>query len=155
MVDQLQDTHDHLSRAVEALVSGADWQRMLSVASRFHTYSTATNSLMIAAQFPTASHIGGYQFWRTLGRQVRAGERGIRILAPVTCRTTTDDTTEPERLGDDERHLRQTYEILSVMSHPNRSWPASVVLVPTLNAAVKHVLCRLVCLRWTLPSMKP
>ena len=24
-----------------------------------------------------------------------------------------------ERLGDDERHLRQTYEILSVMSHPN------------------------------------
>ena len=56
----------------------------------------ATNSLMIAAQFPTASHIGGYQFWRTLGRQVRAGEHGIRILAPVTRRTTTtDDTTEP------------------------------------------------------------
>ena len=79
----------------------------------------ATNSLMIAAQFPTASHIGGYQFWRTLGRQVRAGERGIRILAPVTCRTTTDDTTEPERLGDDGRHLRQTYEILSAMSHSN------------------------------------
>ncbi len=95
MVDQLQDTHDHLSRAVEAVVSGADWQRMLSVASRFHIYSP-TNSLMIAAQFPTASHIGGYQFWRTLGRQVRAGEHGIRILAPVTCRTTTDDTTGPD-----------------------------------------------------------
>ena len=40
MVDQLQDTHDHLSRAVEALVSGADWQRMLAVAARFHAYRT-------------------------------------------------------------------------------------------------------------------
>jgi hypothetical protein len=44
--------------------------------------------------------VAGYRAWQALGRQVRRGERGITILAPVTYRTTVDadDDTE-ERAG--------------------------------------------------------
>jgi len=63
----------------------------------------------IAAQRPDATHVAGYAAWRQLGRQVRKGERGIQILAPVSTRvpdidpertaatTTADGKTEPTR----------------------------------------------------------
>jgi hypothetical protein len=48
---------------------------------------------------PTATHIGGYQFWLRMGRHVRKGEKGIAILAPMVGRTrATDDVP-----GDDEQ----------------------------------------------------
>ncbi len=37
--DRLTELHDRITAAVEALVTGEDWQQMLSVAARFHTYS--------------------------------------------------------------------------------------------------------------------
>ena len=56
---------------------------MLAVAARFHTYSP-NNVLLIAAQRPDATRVAGYRAWAQLGREVRKGEHGIAILAPVT-----------------------------------------------------------------------
>jgi hypothetical protein len=36
--DKLKDAHDRLTQAVEGIVTGDDWQRMLKVASKFHRY---------------------------------------------------------------------------------------------------------------------
>lgn len=55
---------------------------MLEVASRFHAYSL-NNLLLILWQRGDATRVAGYRKWREMGRQVRKGERGIRILAPV------------------------------------------------------------------------
>jgi hypothetical protein len=54
----------------------------LSAMGRFHTYSFG-NILEIARQRPNATHVAGLYAWNQLGRSVRKGERGIRILAPV------------------------------------------------------------------------
>ena len=42
--------------------------------------------MLIWAQAPRASYVAGYQAWLQLGRQVRKGEQGISILAPVLSR---------------------------------------------------------------------
>lgn len=52
---------------------------------RLHKYSFG-NCLLIAAQCPSATHVAGYQTWRQLGRQVRKGETGIRIMVPYVFR---------------------------------------------------------------------
>jgi len=49
---------------------------------RFHNYSFG-NILEIARQKPNATRVAGLYAWNQLGRKVRKGERGIRILAPV------------------------------------------------------------------------
>lgn len=61
----------------------------LAMLGRFHRYSLA-NVLLIAMQFPRATHVAGYRTWQGLGRQVRRGERGIRILAPIIRRIRKD-----------------------------------------------------------------
>ncbi len=54
----------------------------LSAMGRFHKYSFG-NILEIARQKPDATHVAGLYAWNQLGRKVRKGERGIRILAPM------------------------------------------------------------------------
>jgi hypothetical protein len=50
--------------------------------SRFHNYSLG-NILEIARQKPDAIRVAGFWKWKELGRSVKKGEKGIRILAPI------------------------------------------------------------------------
>ena len=54
----------------------------LNAMSRFHNYSFG-NVLEIARQRPDATRVAGMYAWNQLGRKVKKGERGIRILAPI------------------------------------------------------------------------
>src|SRR5580700_8952640 len=54
----------------------------LDAMSRFHNYSFG-NVLEIARQRPTATRVAGMYAWNQLGRRVKKGEKGIRILAPI------------------------------------------------------------------------
>jgi antirestriction protein ArdC len=54
----------------------------LTAMSRFHNYSFG-NILEIARQKPDATHVAGFHTWNQLGRRVKKGEKGIRILAPI------------------------------------------------------------------------
>jgi antirestriction protein ArdC len=71
-----------LQSALAELVTGEEWQRYLVVQARFHTYSF-WNTVAIVRARPDASRLAGFQQWRRLGRQVRKGEHGIAILAPI------------------------------------------------------------------------
>jgi len=88
-LDRLQAVHDILTRAVADLAQSDAWQRMLRTAARFHHYSPH-NVLLITAQCPQAEAVAGYQTWKQLDRQVRKGEKGIAILAPVVRRRSLE-----------------------------------------------------------------
>jgi len=49
-----------------------------------------SNVLLITSQCPHARAVAGFGTWKQLGRQVRRGENGIAILAPVTRRDAAD-----------------------------------------------------------------
>ena len=64
--------------------------------SRFHNYSFG-NVLEIARQRPTATRVAGLYAWNQLGRKVKKGEKGIRILAPIIgIRRKTDEEAEKD-----------------------------------------------------------
>jgi antirestriction protein ArdC len=70
LIDQLEAGHsDALTAYLDAM-------------SRFHNYSFG-NILEIARQRPSASRVAGMYAWNQLGRRVKKGEKGIRILAPI------------------------------------------------------------------------
>src|SRR4051812_31752629 len=82
-----------LAEQVETLRTSEGWQHWLDVAAKFRTYSLA-NQLLICAQRPEATHVAGYRTWRQLGRHVRKGEHGIRIIAPMIRRTVDRDAAD-------------------------------------------------------------
>src|SRR5215207_5461554 len=98
--DGVAEALSRLDQAVSAIHDSDAFRRYLDVQARFHRYSYANALLILSAQ-PTATQVAGYRTWQSLGRQVRRGERGIKILVPMKIRepggqTTTDtgDTVE-------------------------------------------------------------
>lgn len=106
--DRLEAAHQRLVGAVEAMVSGEDWRRLLAVARRFRTYSP-NNVWLIAAQRPDATRVAGFSTWRSLGRHVRRGERGIAILAPVVTRRPADEDDD-----DGESRVLRGFRVVHV-----------------------------------------
>jgi hypothetical protein len=79
---KVREAVEMLDAGVERILDGEEFKRYLAFAARFHRYS-ANNSLLILVQRPGATRVAGYKRWRELGRQVRRGEEGLKILAPI------------------------------------------------------------------------
>ncbi len=77
----------------------------LTAMSRFHQYSFG-NVLEIARQMPTATRVAGFWTWKNLGRSVKAGQKGIRILAPIVgVRRKKDEEANKDITKQNERVL--------------------------------------------------
>lgn len=101
-----------LSKLAEQLEKGMSegFRTYLRAMVRCHRYSPC-NVLLIAMQQPNATRVAGYRTWQKLGRQVRQGERGIQILAPVVHRTKKIEPVDEEKDEDTETlsGFRPTY----------------------------------------------
>ncbi|QAY64985.1 ImmA/IrrE family metallo-endopeptidase (plasmid) [Xylanimonas allomyrinae] len=101
--------HATITEQVEALCESAAWTRFLEFARSFHHYSL-NNLLLILAQKPEATQVAGYRTWQKLGRQVRKGERGIRIFGGRDVVTTAKD----EETGEESETRRSRFFPVSV-----------------------------------------
>ncbi|RIK67139.1 MAG: DUF1738 domain-containing protein [Planctomycetota bacterium] len=99
-----EDALNQLIADVERGGSDA-FKAYLATMARFHHYSFG-NCMMIAMQRPDATHVAGFNRWKELGRFVKAGEKGIVIIAPMLLRkkATAGDTAPAEQ--DAETLLR-------------------------------------------------
>jgi antirestriction protein ArdC len=89
----------NLATALEQGQSDA-MKTFLAAVSRFHRYSFG-NIMLIASQKPDATRVAGFQTWKTLGRYVKQGEKGIVIIAPMVIRLK--DADERTHDADDDR----------------------------------------------------
>jgi hypothetical protein len=95
----------------------------LNVMSRFHRYSFF-NVLEIARQCPTATRVAGMYAWNQLGRRVKKGEKGIRILAPILgIRRKPDEEAEKDIRIRNERVLVGSNDYAGPDSHSRITQP--------------------------------
>lgn len=86
-----------LDALAEDLKSGKSeaYRRFLSAMARFHDYSFG-NVMLIVSQRPGATRVAGYRTWQKLGRQVRKGEKGIAIMAPMLFKSKDANASEED-----------------------------------------------------------
>ena len=72
--------------------------KYLAAMAKFRAYSFL-DVLLILKACPNANHVAGYKTWQSLGRQVRQGEKGIMILAPI-FRKRTENASEATTKDD-------------------------------------------------------
>lgn len=93
---RVEEALEWLESGVVRILDDEAFKRYLSIAAKFHRYS-ANNCLLILMQRPDATRVAGYRAWQQLGRQVRKGEKGIKILAPIS-RTIAEDEETGEKV---------------------------------------------------------
>ena len=101
--------HETITEKVDALTDTEQWTAYLAAAAAFHSYSF-NNVLLIMAQLPHAVQVAGFRKWQEQGRQVRKGEKAIRIFG-YSSRTVTE--TDPDT-GEESKRKVPTYPVLSV-----------------------------------------
>ncbi|MCA9280901.1 MAG: DUF1738 domain-containing protein [Phycisphaeraceae bacterium] len=77
----------------------------LAALSRFHRYSI-NNVFLILSQRPEATRVAGFHTWRSLGRAVKRGEKGIAIFAPMLLRPKQTPQLENAEQDRDTPQLR-------------------------------------------------
>ena len=73
-----------LAESVTRLLEGDEYRAALSFRRRLGTNYSFRNVWLIYAQRPDASLVAGYRAWQGAGRQVKKGERGLAVYAPLT-----------------------------------------------------------------------
>jgi hypothetical protein len=92
--ERIQEITDQLEAGVIAVFESDAYKAYLKCMSKFHNYSL-NNTLLIALQRPDASLVAGYNAWKKdHGRQVRKGEKGIKIIAPCKYKVEFDEKDE-------------------------------------------------------------
>lgn len=98
-VDRAEALHRQLLDRVGELRTSKEWLNVIVTAARFHDYSFGNWVLLWSQAEDRGTDItrpAGYRAWQRLGRQVRRGELGYQVLAPVTRRTKRHDKDDEE-----------------------------------------------------------
>lgn len=113
--EQAEALHNSIVDQVEKLRETGDWERFLTFAQSFHDYSFS-NLILILSQCPTATRVAGFRKWQEVGRQVRKGERSIRIFGYRQKKIATEEASEGETVNTGENGERTVtyFPILSV-----------------------------------------
>lgn len=80
--EELKDITEKLEKGVQDVFSSSQYQELLNTMAKFPHYSV-NNSILIMMQKPDATLVQSYTGWKKMGRFVKQGEKGIRILAPA------------------------------------------------------------------------
>lgn len=112
---EIEQLTKQLEEGVEEYLQSDRYRELLRNFSRFHSYSL-NNTILIVLQKPESTMIAGYTKWRDdFHRQVRPGEKGIKIYQPVSIKVKvekekTDPLTHQKITGPDGQPLTETVE---------------------------------------------
>jgi antirestriction protein ArdC len=91
----VKDYHKELMDQVATLRTSQEWLDAMTAAAKFHSYSFGNWMLMWSQgqrRNMTITRPAGYRAWQALGRQVRKGEKGLKIFAPMAKKDDDGNT---------------------------------------------------------------
>lgn len=145
----IKEITEKLEQGVKDVFNSAEYMEYLSFMAKFHKYSF-NNSLLIWMQKPDASHVAGYQAWKkNFKRNVKKGEKGITILAPIPRKfkkEVVNENGETEEVEIDYTAFRAVtvFDISqtegeAVPSHPCHELEGEVENFDSLLEALKKI----------------
>ena len=97
--DRLKEITASIETGIKELFESNKYRQYLTTMSRFHKYSV-NNTMLIYLQKPDATVVAGFNKWKDqFSRNVKKGERGIKIIAP----TPYKKMIEQDKLDPDTR----------------------------------------------------
>lgn len=92
--DRVKELTHQLETGIQGLYASGQYGEYLAMLSKFHKYSYG-NVMLIFMQCPHASMVAGFQTWKKeFQRNVKKGERGIRVLAPCPVRRKLENPSD-------------------------------------------------------------
>ncbi|QOK30083.1 DUF1738 domain-containing protein (plasmid) [Cytobacillus oceanisediminis] len=126
--DKVKEAFELIDQGLKQITTSEQYKKFLAFSSRFYNYSLK-NQLLIWTQYPNASYVAGFVEWKKMGRYVKKGEKGIKILAPIHIRTTQNDNGEEKVIEYNRYRTISVFDISQTVGEP----------VPSLKGFIKTV----------------
>lgn len=91
---EMKNILETLEKGIIDVFNSDKYKKYLDFCSKFHNYSF-NNIILILSQYPNAQMCASYATWTSLKMPVKKGEKGIKILYPVTFKY--DEKTDDEK----------------------------------------------------------
>ena len=120
--ERIKDITDSIEKGIKELFESDKYKEYLATMSRFHRYSV-NNQMLIYMQKPSATLVAGFNKWHDqFGRNVKKGEKGIKIIAPTPFKKKVEETkldpdTKLPMLDDNGNPIKEEKEIQIPMFH--------------------------------------
>ena len=89
--ERLREITDSIESGIQSLFASDKFADYLRTMGKFHQYSV-NNTLLIYMQRPDATRVASFNKWRdAFGRNVKKGEKGIKIIAPAFFRKKVEE----------------------------------------------------------------
>ena len=117
---RLKEITDSIETGINELFESDKYKEYLQTMSRFHRYSV-NNQMLIYMQKPAATYVASFSKWRDqFGRNVKRGEKGIKIIAPTPYKKKVEETkldpdTKLPMLDENGKVIKEEKEILVPM----------------------------------------
>lgn len=133
----IEEITQELEKGVQEVFDSEKYKAYLEFVSKFYDYSV-NNTILIWMQRPDASFVAGYKAWQTkFNRQVKKGEKGIKILAPMPKKFTKK--VKDENGNEVEKEIQYTtFRAISVFDISQTEGEDVPQIVSTLDGAVEN-----------------
>jgi antirestriction protein ArdC len=113
--NEMKEITEKLEQGVADLFNSEKYQTFLNTMAKFPQYSY-NNNLLIMLQRPDATLCQSYTGWKKMGRFVKRGEKGIRILAPTPFKIDREQNKLDEKgqtiFDKDGEPVKETVQIV-------------------------------------------
>lgn len=91
---EMEDITNRLEAGIKELFESEKYRNYLLTMAKFHNYSV-NNTVLIHMQMPHSQMVASYKAWKEkFNRQVKKGEKAIRILAPIEVKSNMNIEVE-------------------------------------------------------------
>lgn len=99
--NKTKELFNKIVEGVQNIVNSGEYAKFLKFSKNFHNYSF-NNVLLIFSQMEEATRVAGFAKWKSMGRNLKKGAKGIQIIYPIKRSYTKKKLEGQDSLLDSE-----------------------------------------------------
>lgn len=110
--EKTKELFNKIIDGVTNIINSGEFEKFLKFSKNFHNYSF-NNMILIFLQMPEATQVAGFKKWETMGRRLKKGAKGIKIIYPMKRKQTIKLNNQECILENEEQKEEKTIEYMS------------------------------------------
>ena len=114
--NRTKELFNKILEGVQNIIDNGQYEKFLRFSKNFHNYSF-NNVLLIFSQMPEATQVAGFAKWKSMGRNLKKGAKGIQIIYPIKRSYTKKKLEGQNSLLDNKQDDKEQVEKVEYLTY--------------------------------------
>lgn len=114
--NRTKELFNKIVEGVQNIIDNGEYEKFLRFSKNFHNYSF-NNVLLIFSQMPEATQVAGFAKWKSMGRNLKKGAKGIQIIYPIKRSYTKKKLEGQNSLLDNKQDDNEQVEKVEYLTY--------------------------------------